>query len=79
MKIKFLITTLLIFFFINFDNSYAKKNKILIKIDNQIITSLDLLQETRYLITFNSELKNVEKNIIYEIAKKSLIKHKIEN
>ncbi len=78
MKINFLISTLLVFFFLTINDVYAKKNKILIKINNEIITSLDLLQETKYLISFNSELKNLEKNVVYEIAKKSLIRQKIK-
>ena len=56
----------------------AQKNKILFKINDQIITSIDLLEEAKYLIAINDELKNSEKNIIYEISKKSLIRNKIK-
>ena len=50
-----------------FDSVFAKKNKILFKINNQIITSIDLLEETKYLTVINEELKGAKKNIIYEI------------
>ena len=70
---------ILILFLINSSNyCYAKTNKILFKIDNQIITSLDLLQETRYLIALNKELEVAPKDVVYEIAKKSIIRHKIK-
>ena len=62
----------------NCNLSYAIKNKILFKIDNEIITSVDLLQEANYLLALNNELSNEDQNIIFEISKKSLIKSKIK-
>ena len=78
MKHKFLTTLILFFLILTLDSRYAKKNKILFKVDNEIITSIDMLQEVTYLTVFNNELKKMEKNVVYEIAKKSLIKHKIK-
>ena len=76
-----LINKLIIFFclfFFIFQNSNSIENKILIKIDNEIITSLDLLNEINYLLAVNTNLKTLEKNKIIEIAKNSLIKQKIK-
>ena len=67
----------LIFFF-SFNNLFSLENKILLKIDNDIITTIDLYNETNYLLALNKELKNLEKKNIYEIAKNSLIKEKIK-
>ena len=79
MKIKLKILTffiLLIFFYQKNINSF--ENKIIFKINNQIITSLDLENEMIYLITLNPNLKNLNKKEILEISKKSLIKEKIK-
>ena len=79
MKIKFkiLICFVTIFFFSQSSiNSF--ENKIIFKVDNKIITSLDVENEMRYLITLNPNLKNFNKNEIIEISKKSLIKEKIK-
>ena len=54
------------------------ENKIIFKVDNKIITSLDVENEMRYLMTLNPNLKNLNKDEIIEISKKSLIKEKIK-
>ncbi len=58
--------------------TFSSENKILFKINNQIITSIDLLDEINYLRSINKEFKNLEKNEIFEIAKQSLIREKIK-
>ena len=52
--------------------------KILFKIENQIITNQDLIEESNYLISLNSQLKNVKKKELLKIAKESLIREKIK-
>ena len=64
------------FFIINF--SHAVENKILFKINNEIITTIDLFNETKYLKTLNKNLENLEDEKIFEIAKNSLIREKIK-
>ena len=54
------------------------ENKIILKIDNEIITSLDVKKEARYLITLNPNIKNLSKDQIYLISKNSLIREKIK-
>ena len=78
MKFKFFIALSVFIIFFCFNNLYAKKNKILFKIDNEIITSVDLLEEIKYLTSLNVELENSKKEVVYEIAKNSLIRHKIK-
>ena len=67
-----------IYIFILITNVNAFENKILFKINNEIITSLDILSELRYLESINTEFQNTEKNQAYEIAKRSLIREKIK-
>ena len=54
------------------------ENKIILKIDNEIITSLDIKKEARYLITLNPNTKNLSKDQIYLISKNSLVREKIK-
>ena len=54
------------------------ENRILYKINNEIITSFDLKKELRYLSLINSQILNLEKKDIFEISKKSIIREKIK-
>ena len=65
------------FFLLN-GNVNGLENKILFKINNEIITSLDIFNELRYLETINEQFKNTKKKQAFEIAKKSLIRAKIK-
>ena len=77
-KKYFVITLIIIISLLRFESSYAKKNQILFKINNEIITTVDLIQETKYLININKDLENTKSEVIYEIAKKTLIRNKIK-
>ena len=55
------------------------ENKILFKIDNEIVTSLDLLNEVNYLSMVNKRFNTLEKKTIFEISKNSIIKEKIKS
>ena len=52
----------------------ALENKILFKINNNIITTVDVLNEIKYLKLLNKNFKNLEQDKIYKIAKNSAIK-----
>ena len=62
--------------FLNFANSF--ENKILFKVNNEIITSLDILNELQYLQIINKEFKNIKKEEAFQISKNSLIREKIK-
>ena len=66
----------LIFFFTSSASSI--ENKIILKINNSIITNVDVINEANYLQALNPNLQNLEKNKILEIAKNSLIREKIK-
>ena len=72
-KISFVIFVLLFCF-----NAYSVENKILIKVDNEIITSVDIYKETQYLIAINKDIQRLSKNKIFGIAKNSLIRKTIK-
>ena len=78
MKIKIYIIYIIVSFLILVNFSNSKENKILFKINNEIITSVDILDELKYLSIINEEFKNTKTNQAIEIAKNSLIKEKIK-
>ena len=59
-------------------SSVAKENKILFKINNEIITSIDIKNEMKYLGIINLDYSKLDNRRAIEIAKKSLIKEKIK-
>ena len=72
----FLKKKLLIIFFliININNVLCNEASIKFKINNEIITNIDIEKEYNYLIALNTNLKSLEKVKVFEIAKISLIK-----
>ena len=74
---KLILVFVSILFSIN--NAIAVENKILLRVNNEIVTSLDILTELRYLEIINDQLSSVDidKSQKFEIAKNSLIREKI--
>ena len=79
MKInKKFIYVIIIFYLFLLNQSTAIENKILFKVNNQIITSIDILNEINYLSLINSDFQKLNKQKIYEVSKNSLIREKIK-
>ena len=74
---RHLILTFL-FLTLAINNCNSIENKILFKVNNEIITSLDILHELKYLQTINKEFKNIKKEQAFQISKNSLIREKIK-
>ena len=58
--------------------SVAVENRILVKINNQIITLLDTNNESNYLMALNPNIEKLNNKEILTIAKNSLIREKIK-
>ena len=56
----------------------AFEGKIIVKVENEIITNLDIYNEEIYLRILNPNLINIDKQSLYKIAKNSLIREKIK-
>ena len=69
--------TLLIFFFL-LSYSFASEVKILKRINNEIITNIDVEIEYNYLIALNNDLKKISKDEGLKIAEESLTREKIK-
>ena len=74
---KFLIFVLLIFFNNNICNA-SNNIKIKFKVENEIITNIDLKKEEQYLISLNKNLQNIPKFELSKLAQKSLLNEKIK-
>ena len=73
---KFFIILFIFLFYSKF--SAAIENKILIKVNNEIITSVDVLNEINYLKILNPKIKSLGNERLFEISKNSLIKEKVK-
>ena len=59
-------------------NLIAYENKIIVKVNNEIITSIDIENEINYLKILNPQVNNLDKNKLINIAKNSLIRERIK-
>ena len=79
-KIKFLkkyfFSSLMLFLLFNY--SFASEVKIIKRINNEIITNIDVDIEYNYLIALNNDLKKLSKDEGLKIAEESLIREKIK-
>ena len=73
---KLLIVCLIFFTYLT--DAYALENKIILKIENEIITSIDIANEEIYLKALNPSIKNLDKKRLYLISKNSLLREKIK-
>ncbi len=75
-----LTISILVFFFsilVKF-SLLASENRILLKVNNELITTIDILNEISYLKSINKNINDLEEKKVIEIARNSLIKDKIK-
>ena len=58
--------------------TFSTENKILLKVNNEIITTVDILNEIKFLSVMNDNFAEINKNKKIEIAKNILIQEKIK-
>ena len=68
----------IILYFIPFKGINALENKILLKIENEIITSVDIEKETNYLKALNPKIRDLDNVRLNLISKNSLTREKIK-
>jgi peptidyl-prolyl cis-trans isomerase SurA len=69
---------LLIVFQLYIEQAISLENKIILKIDDKIITTFDVKQEEKYLKVLNPKLNKVDQNKLKVLAKDSVVKEKIK-
>ena len=75
---KIILLYLGLIFFIFNTGSNSLENKIVVKIENQIITSTDINNELKYLVALNPSIKNTKNEEIIKLSKRSIIQEKIK-
>ncbi len=76
LKRKFFFILFFYLFFFNF--TYSNEIKIIVKIDNELITNIDIENEKKYLLLLNENLNKLSKEENFILAKNSLIREKIK-
>ena len=71
------IILILIFFLLGSSVDSKINFQIIMKINNQIVTTYDLEKETNYLLALNPKLKEINENDLLKLAKKSIVKEMI--
>ena len=79
-KIRYLCLIFLVLFFNSISTILYSENKteILYKINEEIITNIDLENEEKFLIFLNPNLSNLSKDQLLKISKNSLMNRKIK-
>ena len=83
MKYNFLLIKIIFFIFFLFNiftNIVQASNNVFIvmKVNNEIITNININEEYRYLIALNTDLKSLKKEEIFNLAKNSFLREKIK-
>ena len=74
--LKLKVFFIIFFYSILINGSIGLENKIVLKIDKEIITSLDIDKEIRYLVALNPNIENIENNKLYKLQK--ILKKKVK-
>ena len=77
MKKKIFLYVLIVFLLFAKQVS-SLENKIILKINDKIITTFDVKQEQKYLIVLNPKLNKIDQNKLNVLATESIIKEKIK-
>ena len=72
-RLKNLVIIIYLIFF-NINNSLSLENKILFKIDNKIVTTIDVYEEIKFLKIFNPEINELTEKEIIKISRNSIVR-----
>ena len=75
--IKYIKIIILLYFLIS-GKGFALENNIILKINNDIITSIDIFNEIKKIRFFNNNLAEIDNEEIYDIALQSLIRNRVK-
>ena len=73
---KFIFTIFILY--LNFISVHSFETKIMHKIQNEIITNVDIKNQFKYLLALNNNLKELDKEKILNISNDSIIKEKVK-
>ena len=73
-----ILRLLVILIFLVFSKLHAFENRILFKINNEIVTTIDVSDEINYLRAVNKKINELDENTVISIAKNSIIKENLK-
>ena len=73
---KFIFTIFILY--LNFISVHSVETKIMHKIQNEIITNVDIKNQFKYLLALNNNLKELDKEKILNISNDSIIEEKVK-
>ena len=73
---KFSLVIIFLILFLYPKNVISIENKILLKIDKEIITTVDINNERNILAALNPKILKLDDQKIFEISKRSLVREK---
>ena len=69
---------IILLFFFSHQNLEAIENKILFKIDSEIITTVEIYNYSRYLVALDKNIRELNDKEIFELTKNVIVKEKIK-
>lgn len=72
------IKIIILLFFLITGKGFALENNIILKINNEIITSIDIFNEIKKIKFFNNNLVEIDNEEIYDIALQSLLRNRVK-
>ena len=69
---------LILILYLTFSSAQSIETRIVHKIQNEIITNIDIKNEFKYLLALNNALKELDKEKIFNISNESIIREKIK-
>tara|TARA_B100001057_G_scaffold461588_1_gene513737 strand:+ start:5837 stop:6760 length:924 start_codon:yes stop_codon:yes gene_type:complete len=77
---KILYIIIILFIYLTFTQKiFAKENRILFKINSEIITTFDIFTEIKYLTAINNDFNKLSDEAKIDVAKKSVLREKIKS
>ena len=77
-KINLILINLFFLFFFNNILKAESNFYIVTKVDNEIITNVDIVHEANYMIALNNDLKKIDEKTLVNLARESLVREKIK-
>ena len=77
-KINLILINLFFLFFFNNILKAESNFYIVAKVDNEIITNVDIVHEANYMIALNNDLKKIDEKSLVNLARESLVREKIK-
>ena len=74
---KFFLILIFFNFFFNC-NVYSNESYVVLKVNSNVITNVDIDNEYRYLIALSPSLQDIDKETVMKLAKDSIIREKIK-